>query len=67
MVIRKEPIGDTVNPRILSQEDNVTDNEKVYLRKTTQTFRNKVDYEGDTDEKSRFTDDSLTQNPLCIT
>ena len=34
LVIRKEPIGDTVNPRKISQEDTVKDEEKVTLLKT---------------------------------
>ena len=41
LVLRKEPIRDTVNLRIRSQEYTITDSEKVIQHKTPQPFRNK--------------------------
>ena len=66
MVLRKEPIGDTANPRKISQEYTVTDVEKGSQHKTPRLFQNKEEYEGDTDEKNRFTDDSRTDNDDCV-
>ena len=65
-VQRKEPIRDTVNPRKISQEDNVADSEKGSQHKTPQPFWNKEDYEVDTDERNCFTDDSWTGNDDCV-
>ena len=62
MVLRKEPIGGTVNPIKRSQEDTVTDEEKCVQHNTPQTFLNKEDYEGDTDENNSFTYDLWTGN-----
>ena len=65
-VIRKEPIRDTVNPRKISKEGTVTDVEKYSYYKTLPFFRHKVDYEGDTDEKKRCSDDSRTETDDCV-
>ena len=60
MVIRKEPIEDTVNPKGISQDDNVNEVETYSHHKTHWTFRDKWYYEGDTNGKNSFTDDSQT-------
>ena len=44
----------------------VTDTEKGIQPKTPRPFWNKKDYEGDTNEKNCFTDDSRTGNDDCI-
>ena len=61
MVIIKESIGDTFNPRKISKEDTVTNLEKCSLNKTPPYFLHKVDYEGDTNENNRCYDDSPTE------
>ena len=60
-VIRRETIGDTVNPRKRGKEDTVTDVEKYSLHKTLPYFWHNVDYECDTDEKNCCFDDSWTE------
>ena len=57
LVLKKETIGYTVNPRKISQEDTVTDTEKGIQHKTPRPFQNKEYYEGDTNEKKCFIDD----------
>ena len=57
LVLRKEPIRDTVNLRKISQEDTVIYPEKGSQHKTSRPFRNKEDYEGDTNEKNSYTND----------
>ena len=52
LVIRKEPIRVTVNPRKLSQEDTVTNVEKCSQHKTPRHFWNKEYDEGDTNENN---------------
>ena len=64
-VLIKEPIIDTVNSRKIPQEDTVTDAEKGSQHKTPQNFRHKEYYEGDTDKKKHFTDNSRTANDYC--
>ena len=44
----------------MTKEDTVTGVEKYSLHKKPPYFWHKVDYEGDTNEKNRFTDDSWT-------
>ena len=56
MVIRKEPIRVTLNPKKLSQEDTVTNVELGNQHKTPRHFWNKEDYEGDTNKNNSFTD-----------
>ena len=51
LVIRKEFIVGTVNPRKVSKGDAVTDVEKYSLHKTPPCFQHKVDYEDDTNKK----------------
>ena len=41
-VIRKEPIGESFNPKKNSKEDTVTDVENFTLLKTPPSFRHKV-------------------------
>ena len=66
LVIRKELIGDTVNPGKIPKDYTVTDVEKYSLHQTPKTFRNKVDYEGDTNENNCCTDYSQTVNDDCV-
>ena len=65
-VIRKERIGDTVNPRTRAKWDTVTDVEKYSLQKTPPYFRHKVDYEGNTYENNCCSDDSPTETDGCV-
>ena len=65
LVLRKEPIGDTVNQRKILQEDNVIDPEKGSQHKTSRPYQNKKYYEGDTDGNNCYTDDSRTGNDYC--
>ena len=57
MVLGKNPIGDTVNPKKIAQEDTVTDVGKCIHHKKPRPSWDKEYYEGDTDKKNRFTDD----------
>ena len=66
MVLRRELIGYTVNHRKTSQEDTEIDPEKFIQHKTPQIFRNKEDYEGDTNKNNLYTDDSRTGNDDCL-
>ena len=66
MVIIKESIGDTFNPRKISKEDTVTNLEKCSLNKTPPYFLHKVDYEGDTNENNRCSGDSRTKTDDCV-
>ena len=65
-VLRNELIGDTVNPRKISQESNVIDIEIDSQHKTPQTFLNREYYEVDADKDNRFTDGSRTGNDDCV-
>ena len=66
LVIRKKYIGDTVNPRKRSKDDTVTDVEKYSLHKTPPSFWHNADYEGDTYENNRCSDDSRTETDDCV-
>ena len=66
MVLRKEPIGDTANPRKISQEYTVIDPGKGSQHETSRPFQDKEYYEGDTDEDNCYTDDSWTRNDDCV-
>ena len=59
-------MADTVNRRKISQDDTITDAEKVSQHKTPRPFRNKEDHEGDINEKNHFANDSQTANDDCI-
>ena len=65
-MIRKEYIGDTVNPIKIPKEYTVTDLEKYSINKTPTSFQHKVDYEGDTDEKNHCSDYSQTETDDCV-
>ena len=65
MVIRKGPIGDTINPKKISKEDTVTNVERDSLHKTLPHFRQKVDYKSDTYENKHFYDNSQTETDDC--
>ena len=62
LVLRKELILDTFNPRKISQEDTIIDLEKGSQHKTSRPFWNKEYYEGDTDKNNLYTNDSQTVN-----
>ena len=66
LVLRKEPIRDTVNPRKISHGDTLIDTEKGSQHKTPRPFKNKEDYEGDTDENNCYNYDSQTGDDDCV-
>ena len=66
MVVRKKPIGDTVNHRKILQEDTVIDPEKGRQHKRYRNFRYKEYYEGYRNERNPYTDDSQTGNDDCV-
>ena len=65
-IIIKEPIQEPVNPRKSSKQDTIADVEKYSLKETPPYFRHKVYYGGDTNEKTRGSDDSPTEADDCV-
>ena len=55
-IIRKQPIKEPVNPRKKKKENNLTDVEKFSSKETPPLFQNKVNYKGDTNEKTHSSD-----------
>ena len=51
VIIRKETIQETFNSRKMEKEDSIHDAEKL-VKKRTRLFFHKVDYKGDTNEKT---------------
>ena len=66
MIIKKERIREPVKPRKRAKEDTITDVEKSSPKKTSPYFRHKVDYEGDTNEKTLGYDDLQTGTDDCV-
>ena len=56
LILRKEPIPETVNPRKIDHEDYLMPPEKESPHKMSRPFRRKEDYEGDINEENRNTD-----------
>ena len=66
LIIKKEPILEPVNPRKMAKEDTITDVEKLSPKKRSPSFRHKVDYEGDTNEKTRGSDYSPSETDYFV-
>ena len=65
MIIRKEPIQEPVNPRKRTKQNTITDAEKNCPKKTPPFFLHKVDYEVNTNEKTRVSEDSPGETDDC--
>ena len=65
-IIIKQPIKEPVNPRKITQENPFTEVEKGITKETPQSFLNKVDYKGDTNEKTHGYDDSPSETDGCV-
>ena len=66
MIIRKQPIKEPVNPRKNTKDDTIPDIEKSIPKETPPSFRNKVDCEGDTNEKTRGYDNSPSETDAFV-
>ena len=66
LIIGKYPFKEPVNPSKREKEDTIPDVEKGSPKETTPLFRNKVDYRGDTNEKTHGSDDSPSENDGCV-
>ena len=65
-IIREQPIQKTVKPKKRAKENSLTDVEKVGPKEKPLLFRNKVDYKGDTNEKTHVSEDSTTETDGCV-
>ena len=66
LIMIKQPIKEPVNPSKRKKKDTIPDVEKGSPKETTPLFRNKVDYRGDTNEKTHGSDDSPSENDGCV-
>ena len=58
MIIIKNPVQEPANTRKMAKEDTIPDVEKSIPKETIPSFWNKVDNEGDNNEKSHGSDNS---------
>ena len=65
-IIRKKPIKEPVNPRKRAKENTLTDEEKGSPKEKNPSFCHKVYYKGDTNEKTRGSDDSPGETDGCV-
>ena len=65
-IIRKQHIQEPVNPKKREKEDTITDVEKVFPKEIPPSFWHKVDYKGDTNEKTHGYDDSPCETDDCV-
>ena len=65
-IIRKQHIQEPVNPRKRAKENTLTDVEKVSPKETPPSFQHKVNYKGDTNDKTRGSDNSPTETDACV-
>ena len=65
-IIRKKPIQEPVKTRKRAKEITLTDVEKACHKETPQFFWRKVDYKGDTNEKTHGYDDSPSETDGCV-
>ena len=61
----KEIIQELYNPSKREKEDSIPDEEK-HNKKTPPPFKNKEDYIGDINEKTRESDDSTSETDGCV-
>ena len=66
LIMRKEPMKEPVNPRKKVKEYTIPDVEKIGPKETTLLFWHKVDYRGDTNEKTHGYDDSSSKTDGCV-
>ena len=66
MIMKKEPMKELFNPRKRTKEDNIHDVEKGSPKETTPLFRNKVDYKGDTKEKTHGSENPPSETNGCV-
>ena len=60
LITQKETIQEPVNPSKSSKEDTIPDVEKSIPKETPPLFRHKVNYKGDTNEKTHGYYDSTS-------
>ena len=65
-IIRRQPIKEPVNPRKRAKENTLTDEEKGSPKEKNPSFCHKVYYKGDTNEKTRGSDDSPGETDGCV-
>ena len=62
---RKKPIKESANPSKRAKENTLTDVEKNSPKETLPKVRHKLDYKGDTNEKTRGSDNSPGKTEGC--
>ena len=65
LITVKETIQEPVDPNKRVKEYTIPDVEKIIPKETPPLFKNKVDYRGDTNEKTCGSDDSPSETDGC--
>ena len=66
MIVTEENIQEPVKPSKREKEDTITDIEKSCPKETSPVFWHKVDYKGDTNEKTNGSENSPSDTDGCV-